>query len=546
MAWALVIVLSLFSYPSHSSDPHVLYTEYPVLPDATGVIRLSRRAVGDGQLLERVLAKASSRTYEQFLKELRTEESRLFRNHVLLFHSQSLQASSPEHPRVILFNEGTFLALREDPNRDEREVEVLAWVPAESRFRTAEIRFADRTRANGRVERDPPSCIACHGEARKPIWLPYDFWPGAYGANISRTLSRAESIAYREFLRQSEQAPDASVEKHLNFELTVKGGGEFDYQLPAVELLTELVQQLHLAARRSEILSGDARWKQLIPALIAPAQSCLFTPSGLDHSSGRDADKMIQRINAFVGQDVLTPEVYITRLEKNDQDTKIEKQKLLARYVRQFNPSPGNALPYMPERLSQGESLFAVIRQLFLEIVGLPATSFGFSPFERLDRFTSPLQAELAFSALVGTTPEILGPAFVTGIFDLGDVLHYSFPAPRFDCDRIERESVERLRTIALHAPGPLARPIAITAPLPQCASCHANPTEDSLAPLIPFDEPVELADWLRAPERRLRTKIEDRLSRSGRGRMPHAHPLTETEKTSVLQALDRIARIAE
>jgi hypothetical protein len=111
-------------------------------------------------------------------------------NYVLMYRSRSLQQSTFEYPRAIVFGKsGKFiLAFNGNPNhRGYNNLEMIQFREKTNRFEFREVTFADG-KAPVVSEANPAKCIVCHQSPNRtdvdmrPNWEPYNFWPGTYGS----------------------------------------------------------------------------------------------------------------------------------------------------------------------------------------------------------------------------------------------------------------------------------------------------------------------------------------------------------------------------
>jgi hypothetical protein len=500
-----------------------LYREYPLLANSQGVVEVSPLLLGDGTLFEEVVNGAAHRSYSEFLAFLKGHEPRLFRNHVLMHHSQSLQQASPENPRAILFHRGTMLAFSEPDRAESLEVEVLGWDPAQGRFRAAELRFPTRD-LPAVVHRDPPECAACHGREHKPVWLPYDFWPGVYGANISRTLYQSERRALNQFIDRAQTLSKNSVYSHLDFSLYKPG--RLSTQAQAVEIFTEFVGQLNTHFEVRKMAEGRGIPASAAPLLAAISGYCVVPFQGSIDASQWNA--WLDRFNGYLPSHLRVTEAEVrVRFSLHRDRRKQHKQRLLSRYQTFFAFDGPGDIGYLEDRLER-EWALAAWREILFEKVGVE-THLGFSPFELPDIFTLPLNGDILWSTLIATHPQLGRPAWVKEIQQsplqyAGRLLEWA----KVDCQKLSEESRVRL------AQNPLSelQPLRSFAPLGRCAHCHTLGA-DPAAPPIPFDDPSRIGPWIQP-------SIE-RISSQGAGRMPPDQPLKPDEKHSLIEALNRL-----
>jgi hypothetical protein len=139
-------------------------------------------------------------------------------NYVLMYGSRSLQGSSFQNPRVLLFGETAKLIVAFNGEKSQNgynELEVVSFDEANARFDFYEITFKN---GRGQVsEKNPSKCLQCHQSAfrenvdPRPNWEPYAFWPGAYGSFDGRFhkedpgyLARY-SVQYAQLVKHDEQ-----------------------------------------------------------------------------------------------------------------------------------------------------------------------------------------------------------------------------------------------------------------------------------------------------------------------------------------------------
>jgi hypothetical protein len=117
-----------------------------------------------------------------------------FDNYLLMYHSRSLQGSSFEAPRAILFDHsGQFIFSfnGEKNQRGYEQIEIMQYRKDEQKFELREVTFSNSGKAQF-SEANPQKCLVCHQNAQRkdidprPNWEPYNIWPGAYGSMSGR------------------------------------------------------------------------------------------------------------------------------------------------------------------------------------------------------------------------------------------------------------------------------------------------------------------------------------------------------------------------
>jgi hypothetical protein len=148
----------------------------------------------------------SMHSVDDLLDKLASSYPRSIESFSLVFASRSLQAASPEFPRVIAFGEGfdlnsgknnqLVMAFSGDPARPGYDtLEVMSVADGDPTIRLAEVRFPPNGTGAPVVEENPAKCATCHGSPARPIWDTYPVWPGVYGANEDQPDARLGELA---------------------------------------------------------------------------------------------------------------------------------------------------------------------------------------------------------------------------------------------------------------------------------------------------------------------------------------------------------------
>ncbi|MDQ3233147.1 MAG: hypothetical protein M3Q07_15120 [Pseudobdellovibrionaceae bacterium] len=130
-----------------------------------------------------------------------------FRSSFTLMHtSESLQRSSFEAPRVIMFGQDarTVMAFNGDPQHSSyARLEFATFDPLSQDIAFRMIEFPQGDSGNGRAafsEKNPPLCMGCHGPTPHYIWAQYAQWPGSYGSRDDvLDLAEGEKSAFQQF-----------------------------------------------------------------------------------------------------------------------------------------------------------------------------------------------------------------------------------------------------------------------------------------------------------------------------------------------------------
>ncbi|MFL5812596.1 MAG: c-type cytochrome [Bdellovibrionia bacterium] len=138
--------------------------------------------------LQKLIESKDIRSIEALLPALPKE---LRDNFVLMRHSGSVQAATPENPRAILFGNTGKLVLSftgNDSMRGGKNIEILELDESSSHphFVVHEIQFAGNgARPHFSDSNDAKKCQQCHGDPIKPLWGSYNSVQGAYGPAVS-------------------------------------------------------------------------------------------------------------------------------------------------------------------------------------------------------------------------------------------------------------------------------------------------------------------------------------------------------------------------
>jgi len=167
-----------------------------------------------------------------------------FKHAVLVHDSQSIQESSPENPRVLLFGDGAELVLSFNGHPNQRGyqgLELVQFRTDTAKFEYREIKFpgknSDASSTPVISEANPRVCQNCHrGPDVRPNWDPFKHWPGAYGGLRFPNWTDWESQNLAKFV--------ASASSHSRYRNLLENG----------KLKTNpMYENVHLAAYLSEL-----------------------------------------------------------------------------------------------------------------------------------------------------------------------------------------------------------------------------------------------------------------------------------------------------
>jgi hypothetical protein len=137
-------------------------------------------------------------------------------NYTLAYDSQSLQGSSHDNPRAILFGRTArfVLTFNGDPSQPHyNAIEAMQFREETESFELYSIEFDEG--AARFSERNPEVCASCHGTPPHPIWSSYEYgdretrhWPGIYGSSHDApALEAEENAAFERFRERAASHP---------------------------------------------------------------------------------------------------------------------------------------------------------------------------------------------------------------------------------------------------------------------------------------------------------------------------------------------------
>lgn len=137
-------------------------------------------------------------------------------NYTLAYDSQSLQGSSYENPRAILFGRTAqfVLSFNGHPSQQHYNAfEAMQFREGSESFELYSIVFENGTASFS--EPNPNVCLSCHGSPPHPIWSSYEYgdretshWPGLYGSSHDAPLlDEKERAAFQRFRERAASHP---------------------------------------------------------------------------------------------------------------------------------------------------------------------------------------------------------------------------------------------------------------------------------------------------------------------------------------------------
>lgn len=433
----------------------------------------------------------------------------------LMRDSQSAQGASPDAPRAIVFGPEskfifTFNGHPEQVGNDEVEMIFFRETPS-PRWEMRKLSFHT---AQGKVvfsEANPAFCLSCHQNPVRPIWNPYDSWPGAYGENddaipdfendkYARTGFTSSSVEERklefkqfsDFVKNKDQHnrysklkfPEGSPVSPYSPE-----GRYFEYRFRPNLKLTESLVDLHSKTLLAKLKSHPQyeSSKALLLALFLQCQN------GVDDQNSALVRQMFE-------------------IEKKYRNSCLD-------------PVPWNRRGYTGEGSRQHHLMF---------LLGVEYTDFS---LEKSPEYWSYFGGELY-------SHEVLMMALyedVKASYPELPVLDYrndydkpvKVPSSAMDEAKHVTEVCKTLGEIQgkTRAVKTFER-VKISNPVITCVGCHSR--DNNRAPYLPFEEPSELKK-----NTELVKKILSRIdSDNPETRMPPTRPLSQKEKEAIREWL--------
>ncbi len=152
-----------------------------------------------GYLIDQKMQRAiqSTKNIDEFIKHADLKEYR--KNAIIMTGSQSIQAASPQYPRVIMFSDDykTLVSVESLPTlQNSQQVEVIQYNKENHGYEFYEAQLGQKYAIHNMTGND--KCSSCHHGA--PIWEPYDFWPGSIPrASVCRTEAEKDYFVSDDF-----------------------------------------------------------------------------------------------------------------------------------------------------------------------------------------------------------------------------------------------------------------------------------------------------------------------------------------------------------
>lgn len=401
-------------------------------------------------------------TVEQLLPLLPQD---LRSRYVLMYRSRSLQKATFMEPRAILFEGDTSFIMSFNK---ENNIETIQYRPKERKWDFQEIIFRGGEKPLV-SDVNPRKCLACHQGLNRtdidprPNWEPYNHWPGAYAGVDGETKSPFRSI--RSFVDLL-----APTDKQTPNDLEV--------EIPMLDRFLAEVKPTH---PRYKYL-GDFKARDILN----------FTDILLETNFYRVVRLATQTPDWDLYRDVFVDALFCNHpadwgdWEKRDVAALFLPPNLPQALIPIHKTRAAELAP-QNQRNYYGRPKLADKIDILFDVRGIETSDWStdFKSGGRLaqtDRFTTPNEAESQFEYVL---LDSLGLTRETACSGARERLKKNEPAwsrvGRFA--KVAADSEVRLREVA-HSPG--QKPL-----IERCISCHTS--ENSRAPKIPFDKPIEL-----------------------------------------------------
>ncbi|WKD51561.1 PKD domain-containing protein [Microbulbifer spongiae] len=135
----------------------------------------------------------------------------MLKNFALIEHTETPGKSSIEYPRILMFgSDARFMVnIPTDPTDPDYEKLDVSYRHDDGNWEFSQFDF---TTTPATLNKNPASCIQCHGSPARPFWQQYLNWPGVFGdddsdTNAPETLEPRHARRFRE-LKTGQGNPD--------------------------------------------------------------------------------------------------------------------------------------------------------------------------------------------------------------------------------------------------------------------------------------------------------------------------------------------------
>lgn len=158
----------------------------------------------DFETVKDLIQNRGANSIEKLLEKLPSDYRE---NFTLMYSSRSIQGSSYENPRAILFGKSAKFIMTFNGDASQRgndRLEMLQFRDETKQFELRSVTFRNGTAEF--LDKNPTMCIKCHGTNPRPIWADSPVWPGAYGAMDDRVIN-AETSNFQNFIKKMDSHP---------------------------------------------------------------------------------------------------------------------------------------------------------------------------------------------------------------------------------------------------------------------------------------------------------------------------------------------------
>ncbi len=486
------------------------------------------RAFSFSALKELILKKEIHRV-EELLPLLPTP---LRSHYALMFNSRSLQGSSFENPRVLMFmDQGQFMAsFNGDPSQKAFDgFETMEFDPYAQEFNFREIRFLPKPQNGAWVtfsEANPDKCTKCHGTPARPIWDTHPSWPGAYGERYHAPLSDPEEKGLAAFLKAQPNHPRyksllniAFIARKETFNPSHENRYNAEQPVSPNEELSRFLTTLNLKRILKQI-QKSARFTQFQYALLA--------------ALGSDCES----IDHFLPPGIRAPfnekfKAFASQTEARDQEQQLLKG--FRTYPLKFSADADTRT----ELVELTPFRFLVENGLSLSTdqwtTALETATYDFRSVQDTE---GELQTAL-LRAIAAHDPELARLSGQRKVSSPEKYCNYLRKRSIEDLNHLSENQNEALKLTLVHTVEPkvLAK---------DCAACH----DGTVGPELPFGELRSLRKILnqgKYPRGTLVQEIVYRLSmKAGSDSMPRGSNLTEEERTNLTRYFSELAHSDE
>ena len=168
------------------------------------------------ELIVKTLEAHQPNTVAKALSAIQADHPNAFENYMLVARSMSIQGSTLEAPRAVVFDQDAKLVMTFNGQVGERgydRLELMAFDESKKTYDFREIKFFGDSGTEGTFQISVSGgvsgrCLNCHGQSALPIWDSFPFWPDYYGsfaklpatASVILPLQQKEVEAYSNFV----------------------------------------------------------------------------------------------------------------------------------------------------------------------------------------------------------------------------------------------------------------------------------------------------------------------------------------------------------